>query len=52
MASNNRQGILLAVLAAALYAIHSPFSKLLLGAWLSSGDTPLREVFMRRKNAD
>lgn len=30
MASNNRQGILLAVLAAALYAIHSPFSKLLL----------------------
>ena len=25
---------------------------MLLGAWLSSGDTPLREVFMRRKNAD
>ncbi|MBQ5886545.1 MAG: EamA family transporter, partial [Clostridia bacterium] len=30
MRKNNTAGILLAVLAAALYAIHSPFSKLLL----------------------
>ena len=56
MSSSVKKGILLALLAAALYAINSPFSKLLLdfmpptlmdmGAWLCSKDEP---IFKKRK---